>query len=562
MKWNYSTCILFNSLIVLAILSFIFVPLETFVNSTLLISQIIIKEYHVPSYIKGGWWFAHANSLKNYPGSMLLLSMFSLITGIEPLQIINIPILLPIAVILVYLLSRIFAPNRATFIFTYLGFTIFYIIDTLNLYTISYHSLGYVYYLIFLLLLLFSTQKVANIKNDVVLFVLISVASTLTYYFTSTLILITSLIALAICAFLHHISHEELSRSQSSNEVLYLGLLMAFLVVIAGEIIYSRIISSVELRSFKLSDLFDVPFLLLERTRVKSFERVIYINDLAKSIYLNSRSIILGILSPIYIYYINGVVALLSVVVLLIDLLSVRKKHSKKVDISLILYVTVFGGAFIHAMIYYVTYGAFGGRAYTFFVLPLSPVIYMHVINDRVLIRLKRYKTKLKTALVLIYIIFATISFVDKTNETVFAGFIRGYTRSCNLKAIETLPEGIILSKILDQNLVVLTDYPRSQYIFRGFILYNTTGDVRPYHEKLKILIDALNTTTSSHTTLYDLLGAHALLIASDNFERLVYGDASAYIAPPFNHTAISLLMDFSNRVYSSRSLTLLVRPH
>jgi hypothetical protein len=143
-------------------------------------------------------------------------------------------------------------------------------------------------------------------------------------------------------------------------------------------------------------------------------------------------------------------------------------------------------------------------------------------------------------------------------------GFIGGYTRSGNMEAIKTLPEAIPLSSILDSSITVITDYQRSQYLFRGFILHGKVGVARPYLGKLRVLVNASYSITSleSVETIYNNVGAHALLIASDNFNKLVYGDIAAYIAPPFDYAFMNELTRLSNKVYSSTRLTLIVKPY
>jgi hypothetical protein len=87
---------------------------------------------------------------------------------------------------------------------------------------------------------------------------------------------------------------------------------------------------------------------------------------------------------------------------------------------------------------------------------------------------------------------------------------------------------------------------------------------VRPYLGKLRVLVNASYSITSleSVETIYNNVGASALLIASDNFNKLVYGDIAAYIAPPFNYTFTDELTRLSNKVYSSTRLTLMVKPY
>jgi hypothetical protein len=137
-----------------------------------------------------------------------------------------------------------------------------------------------------------------------------------------------------------------------------------------------------------------------------------------------------------------------------------------------------------------------------------------------------------------------------------------GYTRSSNMEAIKTLSEAILLSNILDSSIRVISDYQRSQYVFRGFILYGKVGYVNSYSEKLRFLVNASYSTTSleSVETIYNAVKADAILIASDNFNRLVYGAIAAYIAPPFNYEFMDELARLSNKVFSSTRLTLIVK--
>jgi hypothetical protein len=553
-KYNFRLTMLVFTMIILAILSYMFVKLETFVNSTLLISELIIKTSHIPLHIEGSSWFSHADTLKNYPGSMLLLSTYSLITGLTPPQVADLPILLPVTIIFTYILSRITAFSKLTFLLTYLGFIFFYIVNTLNLYTISYHSLGYIYYLMYLYLVFsLSIQEKLN-KQNLVLIVTISAMSTLTYYFTSTLIATTSLTIVTLYIFLHR------RAQQHSSKIFHLALLLSFMVGVTGESIFSRIISGVKLNLMRLEDLL-LDVLRIGSMQVRGFETVVFINDLAKMMYVNARVFLLDRLSVFYVYYISGLIILLSIVMIL-GIFSKTYKHLEKSSL-LLLYVALFMGSVVHALYYFVTYGALGTRAYMYFVLPFSPTVFMYLIN-KILIFLRRNRVSIRRLLISVYVFFLLSSFIGSIYFDVIVGFIGGYTRSGNMVAIKTLPEAILLSSILDSSITVITDYQRSQYVFRGFILNGKVGDARPYLGKLRVLVNASYSITSSESveTIYDNVGARALLIASDNFDRLVYGDIAAYIAPPFDYAFMDELTRLSNKVYSSTRLTLIVKPY
>jgi hypothetical protein len=553
-KYNLHLIMLTLSMVILTMLGYVFVKLETFVNSTLLISELIIRTSHIPLRIEGSSWFSHADSLKNYPGSMLLLSIYSLVTGLILLQVINLPILLPVAIIFTYMLSRITASSNLSFLFTYLGFIFFYIVNTLNLYTISYHSLGYIYYLMYLYLVFsLSAQEKLN-KQNLILIVTTSAMSTLTYYFTSTLIATTSL----TIAILYTLLHRRVR--QHSGKIFHLALLLSFMVGVAGEIMFFRIISDVKLNLIKLEDLL-LGVLHIGSMQVREFETVVFINDLAKIMYMNARTFLLDRLSSFYVYYINGLIILLSIVMIL-GIFSKTYKHLEKSSL-LLLYVALFMGSVVHALYYFVTYGALGTRAYMYFVLPFSPTVFMYLIS-KILIFLRRNRVSIRRLLISIYVFFLLSSFIGSIYFDVIVGFIGGYTRSGNMEAIKTLPEAIPLSSILDSSITVITDYQRSQYVFRGFILHGKVGDARPYLGKLRVLVNASYSITSleSVETIYNNVGARALLIASDNFNKLVYGDIAAYIAPPFDYAFMNELTRLSNKVYSSTRLTLIVKPY
>jgi len=553
-KYNLNLIMLVFTVVILTMLSYVFVKLETFVNSTLLISKLIIRTSHIPSHIEGGSWFSHADALKNYPGSMLLLSIYSLITGLIPLQVIDLPILLPVAVIFTYMLSKAVASSKLSFLLTYLGFIFFYIINTLNLYTISYHSLGYIYYLIYLYLIFSLIIQEKLSKQNLLLIVIISAMSTLTYYFTSTLIATTSL-AIVILFFFRRGVREY------SSKISHLALLLSLMIGVTGEIIFSRIISGIKLNLMRLEDLLS-GVLRIGSIQVREYETVIFINDLAKIMYMNARTLLLDRLSSFYVYYINGLIILLSIVMIL-GIFSKKYKYSEKHDSLLLLYVALFMGSVVHALYYFVTYGALGTRAYMYFVLPFSSTVFMYLINE-IPIFLRRNRVSIRRLLIFIYFFFLLSSFIGSVHSDVIVGFIGGYTRSGNIEAVKTLPEAISLSSILDPSTTVITDYQRSQYVFRGFILHGKVGDVKPYLKKLRVLVNASYSITSleSVETIYNNVGASALLIASDNFNKLVYGDIAAYIAPPFNYTFTDELTRFSNKVYSSTRLTLLVKPY
>jgi len=550
---KYNLAIFVFTMLILTILGYVFVKLETFVNSTLLISELIIRISHIPPHIEGTSWFSHADSLKNYPASMLLLSIYSLITCLAPLQVINLPILLPVAVIFTYMLSRITASSKLLFLLTYLGFIFFYIVNTLNLYTITYHSLGYIYYLLFLYLVFsLCIQEKINIQN-LIFIIITSTMSTLTYYFTSTLIATTSLIIAILYILFHRGTQPRTSR------MFYLAFLLSFIIGVTGEIIFLRIVSGVRLNFMRLKDLL-LGILHLGGTQVKEFETVIFINDLAKTMYLNFRILFLDRLGAFYVYYINGLIILLSIMMIL-SIFSKTYKYLGKPSSFLLLYVALFVGSVLHALYYFVTYGALGTRAYQYFVLPFSPIVFMYLIN-KITIFLRCNKVLLRKLLIFIYVFFLLSSFIGSIYGDVFASFTYGYTRSSNMEAIKTLSEAILLSNFLDSSIRVITDYPRSQYVFRGFILHGKVGYVNSYIGKLRVLVNASYSTTSLESvgTIFNALKANAILIASDNFNRLVYGDIAAYIAPPFNYELMDELARFSNKVYSSTRLTLIVK--
>jgi hypothetical protein len=339
----------------------------------------------------------------------------------------------------------------------------------------------------------------------------------------------------------------------------YLAFLLSFIIGVTGEIIFFRIISGVRLNFMRMKDLLS-GILHLGSMQVKEFETVIYINDLAKTIYLNARILLLVRLVTFYVYYINGLIILLSIVMVL-GMFSKTYKYLGKPSSFLLLYVALFIGSVLHALYYFVTYGVLGTRAYQYFVLPFSPIVFMYLINE-ITISLRRNKVLLRKLLIFIYVFFLLSSFIGSIHGDVFAGFMYGYTRSSNMEAIKTLSEAILLSNILDSSIRVITDYPRSQYVFRGFILHGKVGYVNSYLGKLRVLVSASYSTTSleSVETIFNAIKANAILIASDNFNRLVYGDIAAYIAPPFNYEFMDELARLSNKVFSSTRLTLIVK--
>jgi hypothetical protein len=332
------------------------------------------------------------------------------------------------------------------------------------------------------------------------------------------------------------------------------------MVGVAGEIMFSRIISDVKLNLIKLEDLL-IGVLHIGSMQVREFETVVFINDLAKMMYINARTLLLDRLSSLYIYYINGLIILLSITMILGTFLKTYR-HLEKPGL-LLLYVALFMSSVLHALYYFVTYGALGTRAYQFFVLPFSFTVFMYLINE-ILTFLRHNKILIRRFLIFIYVFFLLSSYIGSIYFDVIVGFIGGYTRSSSMEAIRTLPEAILLGGILDSSISVITDYPRSQYVFRGFILYGKVGDVRPYLGKLRVIVNASYSIASleSVEAIYNNVGARALLIASDNFNRLVYGDIAAYIAPPFDYTFMNELTRLSNKVYSSTRLTLIVKPY
>lgn len=354
--------------------------------------------------------------------------------------------------------------------------------------------------------------------------------------------------------------HRERDHKQYSK-MLYV-IIIAFLIALSGELIYSRILSSTELHLFRLSDLSEIVLAPFRSGRqVRIFESVIFINDLAKEIYMNARFLILDRLSSLYVYYVNALIVLFSVITILLDLLGVRDIHSGELRELLLLYLALFTGAVVHAMIYYVTYGALGTRPYMYFVLPLFPIVYMHLIDEFSKV-FKYHRAMLMKLHIFVLVFFILISFISAVNTDVITGFVNGFTRSSNMVSIKTLPEAASLSALVDPSLTILTDYPRSQYVFRGLILHDIRGDVRPYLSKLKFLVELSTNNSSLIKGIYDNLKANYLLISSDNFDRIVYGDIAAYMAPPLNYSAINMLSQLSNKLYSSNSLSLIAKPY
>jgi hypothetical protein len=188
----------------------------------------------------------------------------------------------------------------------------------------------------------------------------------------------------------------------------YLALLSSLIIGVTGEIIFSRIISGVKLNLMRLEDLLS-GILRVGSTQVREFETVIYINDLAKTIYLNARVPLLDRLSAFYVYYINGLIILLSITMIL-SVFSKVYKYREKASLFLLLYIALFMGSVLHALYYFVAYGALGTRAYQFFVLPFSPIVFMYLIN-KIPIFLRRNRVS-KGLFISIYIFFLLSSFI------------------------------------------------------------------------------------------------------------------------------------------------------
>ena len=349
-------------------------------------------------------------------------------------------------------------------------------------------------------------------------------------------------------------------KKQHNTRTLYSALLLSFVIGVIGEIIYSRKINTTEFNFMRLQDLLQ-DILHVASVQIKKYETVLFINELAKTIYLNARTIVLSMLSSFYMYYINGLIILFSIAMIL-GVFPKAKKYPRKPNSLLLLYIALFIGSVLHALLYFVTYGTLGTRAYMYFVLPFSPIVFMHLINE-IPISLRHIKVSIRRLLIFIYIFFLLSSFVGSVHSYIFIGYVGGYTRSSNIESIKTLPEAILLSNVLESSITVITDYPRSQYVYQGFILHDKVGDVRPYLGKHRVLVNATYPITSltSVETIYNILEADALLIAADNFNRLVYGDITAYIAPPFDYVIMDKLIRLSSKVYSSTRLTLIIKP-
>jgi len=362
-----------------------------------------------------------------------------------------------------------------------------------------------------------------------------------------------------VCIYvLYDLFHGEARRD--AVKILNLALFLPVITVMIGELIHARIISGAKLDLVKLKDLL-YSILHIGGTQVREHEKVIFINELAKAILINARTILLDRLFAIYVFYINGLVVLFSVISILCTFFK-PYKWLEKTNSFLLLYFALFIGSVVHALYYFMTYGILGTRAYIFFVLPFSPIVFTYLINESAAL-FKYSRVSINRLLVCLFTFFLISSFVGGVYSDVVVGFIGGYTRSSNMETIKTLPEAISLSSILDPTIVVLTDYPRSQYVFRGFILHNKVGNVRSYFGRLRVLVNiSYSAIPLELKSVYNTMGASALLIAMDNFNKPVYGDIAAYIAPPLNYTVVEKLIRYSNKVYSSMRLILLVKPH
>jgi len=544
--------ILFFTLLVLAPLSFTLVQLETFVNSTLLISMKIIESGYVPSRIEGPSWFGHADTLKEYPASMVLLAIFSEITNLDVEFVIRLPILLPLVVLLIYILTTRLTRSRSmlSFLLTFVSFIAFFVVNTLNLYTITYHSLGYIEIFLFLFIvykLLMDSRKDSG--TYILLFIIVLIAP-LTYYFASTFILFycTASIALMLIAKLLVIlfgKHRYHINNQLNDASIIFFSMSA--VVLVSELLFPRIIAGLHIN---LESLMDILLGLTAESYVKPYEQTIYINEAAKQIIESrTRVLFLSDISKYYFYHFNLMLGILSILLLLFITYTGR---AKDLNTLAFMHTALFTGSAIHALVYYVTYGALGTRAYQFVYVPLAPAITLTYIEKLPKIRWQRVLSAILCCIVLISVTLAI-------RGDLMIGFIEGCTRSSNLRySIKTLDECILLSRLVDNQVSILTDYPRSQYIFRGFILNNKTGTVIPYVNKIKYVYTIFDDSDQYINSNEILLQNYAILIALDNFIRPVFGDIAAYVSPPFNMAKFLKQVNDANLLYQSNSLWLI----
>jgi hypothetical protein len=217
---------------------------DMFIASTYALAQKIVTSgfYQLEPYQSGAqvgnWdWQGHVNGLSYYPNAAIIYAILGLVTGVP----IHVLVFMPLGILLMLLVFFAFAReilHSKLFIITYILTIVFYFCIA---YTLSYHTLGFLFHTLTLLVLFKKLDgKLTGSRSSLLLFLL--VGSTIFTYYTASAWNLVFLVTIMVVPFFLRIRNVNIrSIGQKSEGVLGLTLFASVLYLIIDREFYRYI---------------------------------------------------------------------------------------------------------------------------------------------------------------------------------------------------------------------------------------------------------------------------------------------------------------------------------
>lgn len=505
--------------------------------SDLAISKNIITTGHIPNqvYHNSLFWYAHANTFINYPGSAIFFSFLSIVTGANNFSFANLPFISIIWVLIILCFIKLFlGKDMRLCLLLSLPITALTISAFPHIWTISYHSLGYLAHLLILYLLARNFLKQGQIdRSSYFLFFILFFLSLLTYYATSTFT-ITFLFALSLLPILF-------LRQRSARLPLVFPI-CSFILFFVLDIMVWRFIKKWQLDFGGIfTDLGGSLIRIL--TGAPSSQQLFAYGTLE-----------LGLFDTVIKYFYFFFICSYPIFIMVLALFTKTINRTNRTRLIIVLLATL-SVPVVESFSYIMSTGSLNFRYLGFFT-SIVTICISGVLLRKFTVK-KKYVKKIIFIVCIFSMIFASIACI-KLN--VVNGAIEGL--GYNKKVLVGCSEYNTLVTYASHNNIFYSNFQVSGELKMASLKIdaNETIITDPFGEKIYSFYDALLQHDMKNIT--NVVAPGSIIVFTDiDSTKPLYGDAWGYLVPPLNTQDTFWFEETSNKIYSSGKIDALCIP-
>lgn len=501
-----------------------------FVASPLSLSKHIISHGNIPESLYSDYisWNGHANSFTKYPGSAIIISILSLVAGIDYYIFASLPISSIFWVIaLLCFIKLLIGKNIYMFFSLSLLLTIYTISSRPDIWTLSYHSLGFISHLF----ILFIVTKLL-ITNDYnrgkyVFVILLLFTTSLLNYYSASLFSTMFLFALTIWALIF--KEKENSRLTMGLPVLLFVMYIAFDTMLWDVLKYGKL---------DFGGIFEII--------TSSMYRFIMGFPPSEEFYKYGYSYMVNPFDQLFSRFFRGFSPLVLLVLTYFD----NEAHSISREKKMILILASLSVAIWESFPYAIFTDTFSARYLSLF----TPII---IVSLAGLALSQYYKSNVVKKRIICYIllsffILATISSVK--NDLILSN-VEGF--GWNKKELVRYEEYITLINYASKKIPIYSNFQVSGELRLASISVGTDQLMLsiPFGKEMYGFYEALEERDIGKLSELVKIPLVMVLTRSD-FTKYIYGDVYGYAVPPLDEQTKLWLKDSAlNLIYSSGRL-------